>query len=625
MTSTARSVAWFEASARWARVAWWVWLAVLMAAPPHSLAQQRETEVEVRARLSSPEAYVGERVRVTVTVRGQADPNALREPDPPALDGAQLTFQGRSQQSSTVIGFNGRPRVDSSVGFNFALTPLRAGRLEIPPFEIEVNGAVRRTEPLTLRVLEPERSDVAPAEVTVSERTPYEGQPFTLTFTWTFPDGLVSNGEFIAHDLPAGLEPLGGIDPSPRVAQQRNRRVQPIRFMGQPTFALQERFARGRETFTSIRIQIHVAAAEAGELVIPPVEVAFDEVVSRSRTRLRGAVTERRLAQSEPVTIRARPLPLTGVPDGFDGLVGRVELHAEADRDSVGVGDPIALRLAIRGDEPLGRATPPSLDADTAFTAGFRVDDEGWSLLDERPGQRIFETVIRAMRDDVERIPAIRLPYFDTARGAYAVAATEPIPLNVRARKRVTAADAIGAADPGLPNETVATELQRRAGVPGARVTPSMLDARPFTLGEAVRSPAVLGSLAAGPACLVLAWGAVAVRKRRDPAARRAVAGYRRARRLLGPDIEQRAASARALLAGWLNIPEAGVTAHDARRALAGVAQHADTLIDAIRSDEARRYGGLASPEVGDTRSLAAALREAHRALARTARKDDAI
>lgn len=588
-------------------------------------AAQSAADISVSAKASTTDAFVGDAVRVTVSLSGVGSTNGLTPPAARDIPGARVEYQGAGQRSSSIMGFDGRRRVSASVDFNFAVVPGRAGVLTVPPFEVEFGGAVWQTDPIDIVVREPQTSDIAPVEVTVSNTTPFVGEPVTLTFTWTFPESRVSNGEFIAYQLPDGVRPLAGIDPSPRLTQQRNRSVREITFMGQPTYMLQERFARGRDTFSSLRIQLYIEATEAGEQLIPPVEIAFDEIVSSGRSRLRGAITERRIARSTPITLEARPLPTQSVPHGFDGLVGRVDLSAGVDQTNIGVGDPIALRLMIRGDEPLARVSPPELDVDPAFTDDFRVDDEGWSLLNEQPGLRIFQTVIRAMRDDVEAAPPIRLPYFDAERERYIIAETEPLPLNVRDRRRVTAADAIRPSESAVPPPVNATELERSlGGIPGVPITEAMLGDRAFVMADAMRTPAAIGMLVGGPACLAFA-GLIAVgRSKRDPSVRRRTIGLKRAYSLNSSELAQQANAARALLAAHLDIGESGVTAHDAAAVLDADSDAERTLLDALRHDEACRFGDGVQSSPPDARGFRSALAKTHRRLIRLSTAGDA-
>jgi hypothetical protein len=147
--------------------------------------------------------------------------------------------------------------------------------------------------------------------------------------------------------------------------------------------------------------------------------------------------------------------------DGFYGLVGDFAVSVEADRTRAKVGDPILLRIRVRGDGILDMVERPILSRVEEF-AGFKVDDN------LAPGERdddsiLFEQKIRPRSADVTEIPPVPLPYFNFVTGDYEVARSEPIPIDVLPTDVVTAEDIEGRGGANPPYVEKA-ELEEKSG-----------------------------------------------------------------------------------------------------------------------------------------------------------------
>jgi hypothetical protein len=157
--------------------------------------------------------------------------------------------------------------------------------------------------------------------------------------------------------------------------------------------------------------------------------------------------TYRRLAvvSNEP-SLNVQPLPEAGKPPGFAGHVGRYELRARAEPTEVSVGDPITLTLELSGPDYLENVEGPDLDGQEELSRGFRISPPEPGVIEGRT--KVFKRVLRAKTAEVTVLPALRLPYYDTATQSYRLAESAPIPLTVKAAKVVTAMDAQGNSAP---------------------------------------------------------------------------------------------------------------------------------------------------------------------------------
>src|SRR5438309_8906029 len=100
----------------------------------------------VTAVLSNSEAAVGETVQLQIRVTGGRSADA---PEKIAVDGLQIYRTGTSQHFE-MNNFN----VTSSVIYDYAILPMKAGTFKIPPQTIHVAGKSLSTPELTLHVID---------------------------------------------------------------------------------------------------------------------------------------------------------------------------------------------------------------------------------------------------------------------------------------------------------------------------------------------------------------------------------------------------------------------------------------------------------------------------------------
>ena len=136
--------------------------------------------------------------------------------------------------------------------------------------------------------------------------------------------------------------------------------------------------------------------------------------------------------------------------------MGTYRISAEAAPTDVSVGDPITLKIALSGPDYLAETRLPPLGAQPALARDFKIPKE--RAAGEVSGRsKIFTQTVRPLRPDVREIPPIGLSYFDPAANAYKTVRTEPIPIQVKAARVVTALDAEGASAPAGPGRAGAS------------------------------------------------------------------------------------------------------------------------------------------------------------------------
>lgn len=479
--------------------------------------------VTVRASVSAGAVYVGDSLIFSIEVEN-AEPDAT-----PVIPGGEragfeaeyLSRQNKSFSSTVIV--NGEITQTSVVSYvlYYRITPLRAGEFAVPSIEVRAGGEVLRTEPVPFRVVgASERQDLR-ATLSASSTEPYVGQPFEVRL-----ELLVERGASINN----AVFTLPGVDERFSVQETPSRGRQTrggFDFLGAPAQITMDRVTVDGVEFDRVRTSRTLVASVPGEATIGPGVWICDFVPARTRRGARVAVP------TDELTVRVQELPLEGRPSEFTGLIGEYRLSASAMPTEVRVGDPIRFELTLEGPGDLRRIEAPEIAGMPGFDSGFRLAnrDAERQLGD---GRVTFRYVIRAITDAVEAIPSVVLNSFDPVSGEYDLIETDPIPLKVAPSKVVTAVDGEAFTRP-------AAEAQRVESAPRTlaanRSGSALLQSQRFTLGEAVRSPVVIGLVAAPPAAYLGLLAAVALRRRNEqrdralairPAAQRAAAELKR-------------------------------------------------------------------------------------------------
>src|SRR5947207_5814519 len=311
----------------------------------------------VTAVLSNSEAVVGEMVQLQIKVSGAGD---SKPPENISVDGLEIHATGTSRQFE-MRNFT----TTSSVTYNYAILPLKAGQFAIPSQTILVGGKSLRTPELTLNVADsPGRSSASRpaqnarpgnasklvfAELIVPKKTAFVGEivpvPIRLGFDPRTPPGLIDLPEYTGQGFTA------------HKLQQSGENRETI---------------SGR-TYDVVTFKTAIAAARAGNFEIGPVKAKAQVLTPRSPSSPRsrspfdlfnlddpfsdpffsdpfGEVGERREIEinSEPVAFDVKPLP-QNAPASFSGAIGNFTMTTEAKPKSVQVGDPITVTSTISG------------------------------------------------------------------------------------------------------------------------------------------------------------------------------------------------------------------------------------------------------------------------------------
>lgn len=201
-------------------------------------------------------------------------------------------------------------------------------------------------------------------------------------------------------------------------------------------------FVRGRgeqQGWEGFRWTVSKRFRSAGDAVLEPVRLIGTYPVSlvRRNTVFGSSIQIAKRCpvrvDTNPLEFQVRPPPQDGKPEDWVGAVGRFSLSTSLDRVSLGVGEPVTLTMRVEdldGNADLARLPDPPIEQ--------QLQDAGWQLSpDPAPGkvEGQVRTIRRSIRptERADKLPRLRLPYFDAESSEWGVTVAEAIPVQVTA------------------------------------------------------------------------------------------------------------------------------------------------------------------------------------------------
>jgi tetratricopeptide (TPR) repeat protein len=475
----------------------------LLAAATHASAQ-----IEVHATVEPPSATVGQRITLTVEVTGS------RQATAPQIDfGAAFDAQhiGPTSQFSSVNG-----RVSTSVSHRYLLVPKLAGRYELGPFEVQVSGNVHASNKVTVDVGAPApgqagRRTAGSAEVRLAlvpaKQRVYAGERVPLTIKLM----IAGARDDAVHDLKGlgegiALEDFTGPRRGAERIDGRNFRVLEYETHFTP-------LRPGPLSLGPATLEVSVVEERAGA-ENDPFNFAFGFGRRRDLSVTAGAV---------PLDVLA--VPTDGRPADFSGAVGQFDFQVSATPTSLSAGDPINVRMEIRGVGNLTSLVPPRVPPGDRL----RAYDPQPVRDQTAPGLYVAEQVVIPRDPSLKALPPVRFTFFEPESGSFRTVARGPIPLEVRPAVRAEEPRVVG--EPSTSQEPAAPEKLGRDIV--------FIKDRPGSFDRVGRTaPAAGWLLVNGLAPVVLFLGARTWARRRkqledDPRLARFLGAGRTARRAL--------------------------------------------------------------------------------------------
>lgn len=399
----------------------------------------------VTLRTDSRDLYAGLPFVLSVQAEGFDE-----SPEPAApevsIPGANVTYLGMSPNVSTMVSVaNGRriERREVTFVYRYRIETPTAGSYTVPALTVEQGARRATSRPASFRTVDIEASADMRLRVVVPDRPIWVGETFDVVVEWYLRRD-VQDRSFVVplFDAEGKLE----IEAPARTGRNALPFAAGARELQLP-FERDQATLDGVE-YTRFRFTARATALQPGVLELPPARVVAQLKVGEGRDAFGFRVPQVRLfkAEDRPLRIDVRALPLAGRPAGFANAVGSdFSIDVQADRTVVRVGDPIELRITVRGGGRLSGLILPDLGADGGLPpAQFSVPDEAppGELLDEGKA-KLFRVAVRLKNTDAREIPPLAFSYFDPEAGEYRTVRSQPIALQVGGSATVGAGDVV--------------------------------------------------------------------------------------------------------------------------------------------------------------------------------------
>jgi hypothetical protein len=323
----------------------------------------------------------------------------------------------------------------------------------IPPVEAMINGEIRRTQPLSLRVLnaagttgatsrplppphagpsgksaplsEDEADQVVFLRVMPAKGRSYVGEMVPVEIRAYFRDGLQAT----LNTLPLINGDAFAWQSLTKEPQQTREVIDGHVFHVLTWYTAMSGVKEG-EYPLNVQLDATILVPGTSRRIRSPFgrglfhDDFFDSLFSHAQKK------EIRLA-SQPRKMRVLPLPKLGRPENFSGAVGRFKLWATANPKDAMVGDPITLKMTVKGSGNFDRVSSPGLSSDKGWKTYTPSDVFKPSDSSGYEGGKIFEQAIIPLDASIHKIPPVVFCYFDTKARKYVSLRTKPIPIKI--------------------------------------------------------------------------------------------------------------------------------------------------------------------------------------------------
>ena len=420
-----------------------LWLLVtLVVGAPGAFAQQAQVQV------SESPYYVGVPIDIQVTAGGfERSPEPTIDAQVPPGTTLKLVDVSPSVSSRIEI-INGHMTRSENVRFvyRYQLLADRPGRLEAGPFRV--------TQGATTALAHGVRFDIQQVPTTADQRFHlvlpqgpfWVGQRVTVTVEWWLTEAFaerlagrrarvplfdhVDRFKFEDEAVPKAKSTL--VIDTASGAIELPVTVRHDQWQGKP--------------YLVVSAQRTMIALKPGEVAIEPASIVTEEALRWSAdffgNRIPTNVRRLRVQDQEHTLVFKSP-PAEGRPASFSGAVGKgFTIEASADRSVVQTGDPIRLRIDVRGDAALDGVSLPRLAVSGLDAHDFKIPEGPVAGIVE-DGVKHFDVVLRVNNAQVSEIPPIALSWFNPDLGQYETTRSRPIAVSARAATVVSAADVV--------------------------------------------------------------------------------------------------------------------------------------------------------------------------------------
>ncbi len=356
----------------------------------------------------------------------------------PSFDGFYKVMGPQTSYSSSTQIINGKVTRETTYSYVYYLQALKEGNYIIPPAVVTIRNRTYRSDSLRISVTG-DASGMQGVQ-TDSDDTRQEND--------IRPDG----GDIFLNILLDRREVFQGDHIIATVKLYTSVDISGISEIRFPSFngfvktdletpqltSLKRETINGVTYGTGIIQQFLLYPQVSGDIDIDPVRIS---VLTRQKTGRSDPffgdffstyTTVPRAVESKPVKVRVNPLP-SPKPDDFSGIVGKMEINALLDKDSVNVNDAVNLKILLSGRGNLRLARLPDLRLSPDIEVyDPKITDQLTNSVNGTSGQKSFEFLLIPRHNGDFRIPPLTMSYFNPSNRQYERLSTGELSFHAR-------------------------------------------------------------------------------------------------------------------------------------------------------------------------------------------------
>ncbi|MEA3489772.1 MAG: BatD family protein [Candidatus Omnitrophota bacterium] len=396
-------------------------------------------QVKLEAKLEQNKVYAGNPIYLYLTFRGTQD---VERPEVSPVDGLKIKYVGPSSEVSIINGV-----VSRSITFTYLVIPLKGGQFEIGPFFAEYQGQMFKADPVILNssVTPGPLTGPKPAYVPPDRDEPQASPPY------------VDDKIFLTMDIDRRVVYVNEVVPLTIRVYVDGMGLRDIEYPNYPHegFSTGELAEPERRTelvkgvnYNVLVFKQDLFGIKEGDYVLGPGKLNCKMVVRRQPTRrFRSSLfgitigdddffSSRFGYKTYPIELESNEIPVTILPfpeedrpEDFRGTVGDFALDVNITPKKVKVGDPVTMRMAIRGRGNIDTVTAPHL---------LKTDDENIKTYEpqvtKKKNKKIYEQIFIPKNDKVKELPAVSFSFFNPRTRKYETLRKGPFPIKVMAQ-----------------------------------------------------------------------------------------------------------------------------------------------------------------------------------------------
>jgi hypothetical protein len=364
-----------------------------------------EAKVSVDLKLDRSEATLVDSVRVVVSISGSRSSQSQ-----PLIEGLEDFKVSRGGSSSRVEIVNGK--VSAGIDYTYYIQPKKTGTFKIGPSEVKIDGKHYRSQHRTLTVVKPAESkdsenralflnaEISAKEVYVEEQATYTLKLFSRT-----------NIKDISLSLP-----------------EHERLV--FNQLGKPR---EYRGVYNGQSYEVLEVRYTIIPKNEGSYVIESAKMNMT-VLEPGRRRRRSIFDDSffndpffSFSSGRPITLASDslelnviPLPESGKPTNFSGLVGNFTIESQLEPASVTAGESATLTVRVKGQGNVQRI--PDLKFTELKDVNIYADQPVLKIEQNEKGLRGVKTMKWALVPEKQgkiEVPPMMLSFFNPETKQY--------------------------------------------------------------------------------------------------------------------------------------------------------------------------------------------------------------